>query len=61
MKRYRMALASVGGAEMFDLVCANDEEALLACHDRSATCAWVEAWDGARLVCRWERAAGRRA
>lgn len=57
MKRYRMVLASGGDAEVFDLVCRNDKEALVACHDQMQDRTSAEAWDGNQLICRWERTA----
>lgn len=60
MQRYRMALAAGDRAETFDLLCADDEEALLVCLHQVAASRCAEAWQGNRLICRWEVPAGRR-
>ncbi len=58
MKLYQMVLVSGGETEVLDLLCRNDADALLTCHDQLKGHDAAEAWDGNQLICRWERMVG---
>jgi hypothetical protein len=54
MKAYRILVASAGHVPepVLDLICVDDGEALIRCHEVLSSHDTVEAWDGVHLVCR---------
>ncbi len=58
MKAYRILVASTGHVpeQLLDLICVDDGEALIRCHEMLSTHERVEAWDGDHLICRMLRA-----
>lgn len=54
LKKYRVNLNQLGESaeEVREILCADDDDALVQCYAMLADYQCTEAWDGDRLVCR---------